>query len=96
MQAKLNEVRSGAAPAQENKSRALSAIEFKRQFEIGVIPTNNGKSGRTRTSFEAVLKSLAKGFRNYLPKLKAVKKAAILDMGKYVVQVHNSEIPSEL
>jgi hypothetical protein len=48
MQAKLNEVRSGAAPAQENKSRARSAIEFKRQFEIGVIPTMERVGGRGR------------------------------------------------
>jgi len=61
-----------------------------------VIPTNNGKSGIARTSFEAVLKALAKDFRNYLRKVKTGKKAAIVDMGKYVVQAHNSEIPSEL
>jgi hypothetical protein len=63
-----------------------------------VIPTNNGKSGRTspRMSYKVILKGLAKDFRNYLRKVKTVKKAAIVGGGKYVVQVHNSEIPSEL
>jgi hypothetical protein len=47
-------------------------------------------------SYKVVLKGLAKDFRNYLRKVKTVKKAAIVGGGKYVVQVHNSEIPSEL